>query len=285
MASPSGASDSDPLRQGLLRYVAFTSELDSAGAAAGSVGDGRAGPLLRRRRPPRRRVGDGNRPAAADDSHASLCRLPPAGDVGEAFKPFIARRLYLCSYAVRCGPLVGSLTGCCVRARARLPPASEAPGCRAPSCSILPTPRHPQVVAAYGLLDVADKGRRAYAAEAAATASTSGRHAAGPTRLPATAAAAAAAAASAPALAPELQPLRGVSPASASRALAHTAAGVAAACAACLPPRAAYAAAAASIHEQRPSTAPVAAAVLDTALWHGAASLALPAVLINRCVN
>lgn len=173
----------------------------------------------------------------------------------------------------------------CSRARSpRLSPKALTRYCPITS-SPSPQPRT-QVVAVYGLLDVADKGRRAYAAEtAAAAAPTSAPHGAGPVRLPAAAAAAAASAARTPALLPELQPVRGVAPASTSRALAQTAAGVAAACAACLPPRAAYAAAAASIFEQGPSVAPVAAEVLHTALWHGAASLALPAVLINRCAG
>ena len=155
----------------------------------------------------------------------------PAGDVGEAFKHLISRRLYLGSYAV---------------------------------------------VAAYSLLDTADKGRRAYSRthQARAEAAPSPAFAAGgslPARprslpdLPLASAAASATVASA-------------------AAFAHTAAGVAAACAACLPPPAAYGgAAASSIAEQHSTAVPVAAAVLDATLFHATASLAIPALAINRC--
>lgn len=135
-------------------------------------------------------------------------------------------------------------------------------------------------MAAYGLLDIADKGRRAHHQASAP------RHCS-PASLPAIAAASLSAgsptsAAASLALAPDL-PLASL-PTSASALFQQTAAGVAAACAACLPPPATYVtAAASSISEQPSSAVPVAAAVLDTALWHGAASLALPCLLINRC--
>ncbi|KAL4443282.1 hypothetical protein ABPG75_011019 [Micractinium tetrahymenae] len=160
-AAPSSAPSGpvpDPLRDGMLRYLAFTS------------------------------------------------------DLGEAFKLLISRRLYLGSYAV---------------------------------------------VALYGAVDTADKGRRAHAR---ALAAQQARQAPSAVPLPAAAAAAVAAASTA-----------------------------AAACASCLPgapPASLYRAHAASISEQPgyPVAVPVAAAVLDTALWHSAASLAIPGVLINRTV-
>ena len=108
------------------------------------------------------------------------------------------------------------------------------------------------VVAAYGLLDTAAKGRQAYERAAAASLASSGRLPAGPA------------------------PLAALPPAAAS---------VAAACAAYLPHAHVYAhAAASSITEYQPAAVPVAAAVLDTLLWHSAASIAIPAALINRCV-
>ncbi|KAL4423400.1 hypothetical protein ABPG77_009978 [Micractinium sp. CCAP 211/92] len=151
---PSG-SIRDPLRDGLLRYLAFTS------------------------------------------------------DVGEAFKAFISRRLYLGSYAV---------------------------------------------VALYGAVDTADKGQRAYARALAAQ------------RAPAT------------------TPFACQLPAGSCPASAAAVAG--ATCLPGAPPALLYRAHAASISERLSHSvaAPVAAAVLDTALWHAAASLAIPAALINRTV-
>lgn len=125
---------------------------------------------------------------------------------------------------------------------------------------------------AYGLIDTADKGRRAYSrAHQARTAAPSPIFTLPPRSrtlpdLPLASAAAASAAAGA-------------------AAFAHTASSVAGACATCLPPPAAYGlAAASSIAEQQSTAVPVAAAVLDATLFHATASLAIPAVLINRCV-
>ncbi len=146
----------------------------------------------------------------------------PAGDVGEAFKHLISRRLYLGSYAV---------------------------------------------VAAYGLLDTADKGRRAYSRTHQARAAAPSPAFAAGGGLPAL-----------PRTRPDL-PLASAGAA----AFAHTATSVAAACAACLPPPAAYGvAAASSIAEQHSAAVPVAAAILDSTLFHATASLAIPALLINR---
>lgn len=124
---------------------------------------------------------------------------------------------------------------------------------------------------AYGLIDTADKGRRAYSrAHQARTAAPSPIFTLPPRPrtlpdLPLASAAASAAAGAA--------------------AFAHTASSVAGACATCLPPPAAYGlAAASSIAEQQSTAVPVAAAVLDATLFHATASLAIPAVLINRCV-
>lgn len=132
------------------------------------------------------------------------------------------------------------------------------------------------MVAAYSLLDTADKGRRAYwrthqaRAEAAPSPAfaTGGSLPARPRSLPDLPLASAAASATV----------------ASAAAFAHAAAGVAAACAACLPPPAAYGgAAASSIAEQHSTAVPVAAAVLDATLFHATASLAIPALAINRC--
>lgn len=133
------------------------------------------------------------------------------------------------------------------------------------------------VVAAYSLLDTADKGRRAYwrthqaRAEAAPSPAfaTGGSLPARPRSLPDLPLASAAASATV----------------ASAAAFAHAAVGVAAACAACLPPPAAYGgAAASSIAEQHSTAVPVAAAVLDATLFHATASLAIPALAINRTV-
>jgi fission process protein 1 len=168
--------------------------------------------------------------------HGPLRYSAFTSDVGEAFKHFISRRLYLGSYAV---------------------------------------------VAAYSLLDTADKGRRAYArTHQARAAAPSPVFAAAGSGLPAL-----------PRTLPDL-PLASaaasatVASATASAtAFARTTAGVAAACAACLPPPAAYGgAAASSIAEQHSTAVPVAAAILDATLFHATASLGIPALAINRTV-
>ena len=109
------------------------------------------------------------------------------------------------------------------------------------------------VVAAYGLADTIDKGRRAYAAHS-------------------------------PAAAPA-----GVGPAAALAAGARSLAGACADRAACLSQQAALAAAhyphylaGSPAEARRSAAAPVAAAVLDSAFFQATASLAIPAVLINR---
>ncbi|EFN56674.1 hypothetical protein CHLNCDRAFT_144543 [Chlorella variabilis] len=182
--------------------------------------------------PPRQRVGTQEGSQGGDDIfRQSLLRYVAfTSDVGEAFKPFISRRLYLGSCAV---------------------------------------------VALYGLADTLDKGWRAHERAAAARKPTPGL--AVPPLAGAAAAAASAAVPAAPAQTPPM-PLASLTAAVRSR----SSSGAAAACAACLPPAAAYHAT--SISEQRAAAVPVAAAVLDAALWHSAASLAIPAVAINRTV-
>ncbi|GAB4818647.1 hypothetical protein N2152v2_005693 [Parachlorella kessleri] len=113
------------------------------------------------------------------------------------------------------------------------------------------------IVAAYGLADTADKGRKAYLrtlpVPAAATADAA--QPSGPQQLPAS-------------------------------ALRESARTVVDACAdaVCLAQAASRHHLAGSVREQHSTTVPVAAAVLDSAVFHGTASLAVPAVMINRAV-
>ncbi|PSC75737.1 mitochondrial fission process 1 [Micractinium conductrix] len=110
------------------------------------------------------------------------------------------------------------------------------------------------VVALYGVLDAADKGAKA-AARNAQPAPCAPPHGAG-AALPLPAAAAACAGRLAAAAAARLP----------------------------APPAHLYTANSANEAASIPVAVPVAAAVLDTALWHAAASLAIPAALINRTV-
>ncbi|KAI3426880.1 hypothetical protein D9Q98_006826 [Chlorella vulgaris] len=152
-------------------------------------------------------------------------------DVGEALKPFIARRLYLASYAV---------------------------------------------VALYGLADTADKGRRAYL-----------QHQDAKPRVPQLAsaplanAAIAAAALAGPAAATAATSRVKGQPLASAFALPRSATS----CAACALPTAFYLAPSSATEPRATAaTASVASAVAETAVWHAAASLAIPAAMINRTV-
>eukprot|EP00887_Chlorella_sp_A99_P001019 scaffold14.g1019.t1 len=111
------------------------------------------------------------------------------------------------------------------------------------------------VVAAYGIADTLDKGRAAYARSAAAAAQQ--QHPAQPGTLP---------------------------PAALCTCWTQSPQGLAQACAAGAASLAPPSMMARSTHEAPTALVPVTAAVADTALWHAAASLAIPGVLINRTV-
>lgn len=125
-----------------------------------------------------------------------------------------------------------------------------------------PSPRSYGVVAAYGLADTLDKGRKAaqqFEAPASSPAAPGPRT---PRQLPFAA------------------PLAGAT------ALCESAADLAGACSDCLAQQQQHTSRqhlAGSAREQQSAAVPVAAAVLDTALWHGTASLAIPGFMINRC--
>lgn len=116
------------------------------------------------------------------------------------------------------------------------------------------------VVAAYGLADTTSRGMHAYTAacgDAATTTTTTTGCSSG----------------SAAAAVPLATRTAG--------AFADSARELAGACSDCLAPGCAVASSAAEPHS---AAVPVPAAVLDSVLWHGAASLVIPGVLINRAV-
>ena len=129
------------------------------------------------------------------------------------------------------------------------------------------------MVALYGLLDTADKGRRAYDRVAA---SRDQREFAAPPAAAGLGACVAHQSPTPPANAGRLT----LAALSAAASLRHSAAQAVGACGTCLPPPPAYPSAA----EHQSLAVPVVAAVLDTALWHTAASLVIPGVAINRTV-
>ena len=151
-----------------------------------------------------------------------------------------------------------------------------------PSSSRPPWPYSYAVVALYGFLDTADKGRRAY--DRAAASRDQQRYGLPPAASPAASLAACLTAAQQqPSQPPAGAGLLTLASLSAASSLRHSAAQAVGACGACLlPPPPAYHAPSAAEHQSL--AVPVAAAVLDTALWHTAASLVIPGVVINRTV-
>jgi hypothetical protein len=139
------------------------------------------------------------------------------------------------------------------------------------------------VVALYGLLDTADKGRRAYDRAAASRDQQRSALAAGASPAASLVACLAAAQQQQPLQPPAGAGLLTLAALSAAASPRHSAAQAVGACGACLlqPPPAYHAPSAA---ERQSLAVPVAAAVLDTALWHTAASLVIPGVVINRTV-